>query len=121
MQPWVPTFAFDLQTDDGSTTTPLSAADSPCLKGGRESDPHVSCCHASTSLGGGGGADGEGGQLGAAQALLLDHPELGVSGVRVDHHHRRVEVLAASETQVMFALWPLSCHRALSTTCCHKR
>ena len=93
MQPWAPTFAFDLQTDNSSEASTL-----PTFSTSKELDPTASsCCRASASLE---GRKSDEGQLGTAQALLLDHPDLGVSGVRVDHRHHRVEVLSSSGTQV---------------------
>ena len=58
-----------------------------------------------------------------AEELLLNHPELGVSGVKVDREHQRVEVLAKQpgETLVrwygfvwickdLYAMWLLKKH-----------
>ena len=94
MQPWAPTFAFTLQADDVDTP------ESPSSQGAGPA-PHEtsSCCHGPARGGSAGGAEAGGGQL-MAQALLLNHPELGVSGVKVDHANHRVEVLADAESQV---------------------
>lgn len=100
MHPWAPTFAFDLQTHSNTDTllgVPMESASS-CPSVGHGSDlPISSCCNGSGS---GGGRAEKGEERLTAQALLLDHPELGVSGVKVDHHRHRVEVLASAESQV---------------------
>lgn len=90
MPPWAPTFAFDLKVDDGSGRVPSPQPSEPAAAAASAQKP---CCR---GVGGSASAADSGSQQQLlAEALLLAHPELCVSGVKVNHAHHRVEVLAA--------------------------
>ena len=95
MPPWAPTFAFDLKVDGSADHTPSLYSPE---HGATDASEQQSCCR---SGGGNGGSMSAGGRSQSqqllAEALLLEHPELGVSGVKVNHAHHRVEVLAAPD------------------------
>ncbi len=103
MEPWNPTFAFALDNNEDAA---VDAAGAPPPGPGRAASAAAnakpSCCSGGSS-GGSAAAMAAAEKNGArdrdqellAQALFHGHPELGVSGIKVDHRQHRVEVLAA--------------------------
>ncbi|GAX75729.1 hypothetical protein CEUSTIGMA_g3172.t1 [Chlamydomonas eustigma] len=91
MEAWNPTYEFsigpeasDAHVDVGSTSQEGKHVDSRCSGSNRAQQAH--------NVG-----DQDHHQL-LAQTLLLDYPELGVSGVKIDRVNSRVEVLTTSQS-----------------------